>query len=99
MIIKSKALRDSARGEDCTLRLDACNFDPETTVLAHIPCGQKGVGLKGPDTLACYACANCHDILDSRAHGVIEEGDLLRAIAETHERLIRKGILTIKGMK
>lgn len=99
MIIKSKALRDSARGEDCTLRLDCCSFDPETTVLAHVPCGQKGIGMKGPDTIAVYACSACHDVLDGRANGEIDEGDLLRALADTHERLIRKGILTVKGMK
>lgn len=28
-------LRDSARGQECFVRLDCCNGNPETTVLAH----------------------------------------------------------------
>jgi len=100
MIIKSKVLRDAARGEDCTLRLDCCSFDSEQTVLAHLPTGRGGMGLKaGADTVAVFACMNCHDVLDGRAAGVIEEGDLLRALDDTHVILIRKGILTVKGMK
>ncbi|MGB9149942.1 MAG: nuclease domain-containing protein, partial [Burkholderiales bacterium] len=33
---KGKKLRQSARNQDCTLRFfTVCNYDPETTVLAH----------------------------------------------------------------
>ena len=47
MRVISQKLRDSARGQDCTLRLPGiCNFDSATTVLAHLPCGQKGMGMK-----------------------------------------------------
>lgn len=83
-------------GEDCTLRLPGiCNFDPATTVLCHIPCGQKGMGMKGPDTVAAFGCSSCHDVIDGRTPGEFEARDLLRAVAETHIRLIRMGLLKV----
>ena len=94
----SKKLRASANGQDCTVRLPGtCNFNPATTVLAHLPCGQKGMGMKGFDTVAVYACGACHDVLDGRAAGDIDWQDMPRAIAETREAVIRAGILTVKG--
>lgn len=99
MRIVSKKLRDSARGQECTVRLPGiCNWNPETTVLAHLPCGTRGVGMKGIDTVAVYACSSCHDAIDGRTKGAeIDWEDMPRAIAETHEALIRAGIMTIKG--
>jgi hypothetical protein len=101
MRVVSQKLRDSARGKDCTLRLvGVCNFDPATTVLAHLPCGQKGVGMKSPDNLAIYCCSACHDRLDFRVKGDdIDARDLLRALAETQADWIQSGLMTIKGMK
>ena len=99
MKVFSKKLRDSARDQDCTVRLPGtCNFDPATTVLAHIPCGQKGMGMKGFDTVAVFACSACHDVIDGRAQGEIDWPDIPRAIAETHEVLIRTRIMTVKGV-
>tara|TARA_Y100000310_G_scaffold340794_1_gene437792 strand:- start:2895 stop:3197 length:303 start_codon:yes stop_codon:yes gene_type:complete len=60
-----KKLRESARGEMCNLRIVAvCNFDPETTVLAHLDSQFKGMAMKGPDYLGVFACSNCHAALD-----------------------------------
>jgi len=100
MRVVSKKVRDSARGQDCTVRLPGvCNWNPETTVLAHLPCGQKGVGMKGFDTVAVYACSSCHDAIDDRNRAAeVDWKDLLRAVAETHEALIRGGLLKIKGV-
>ena len=37
MKVVSKKIRNSARGQDCALRIPGvCNFNPETTVLAHV---------------------------------------------------------------
>lgn len=99
MKVFSQKLRASANGQDCTVRLPGiCNFDPATTVLAHIPCGQKGMGMKGFDTVAVFACSACHDVIDGRAQGEIDWSDIPRAIAETHEVLIRTRIMTVKGV-
>lgn len=46
--IVSKKLRDSARGQDCALRLPGCRHNPEYTVLCHLPVGMRGVGMKSP---------------------------------------------------
>lgn len=66
--IRMKKLRDSARGAACLLAVPGvCNYDTETTVLAHIPShGSKGMGLKPHDCLAVAACSSCHDWLDGR---------------------------------
>ena len=81
----SKAWRNSAKGKDCTLRLDCCNRNPETTVLAHIRrFGWGGMASKPADFLALYACSDCHDVLDSRsADAPIGDDDILRALGET----------------
>lgn len=97
MRVESKKLRASARGQDCTLRLPGvCNGNPETTVLAHLPCGKKGMGMKSPDNMACFACSSCHDLLDGRAKGEIDWRDVLRALAETQSYWLREGLMTIK---
>lgn len=61
-------LRKEARGRDCQLRIPgACNFDPETTVLAHYRMsGTCGTGIKPADTQAAFSCSCCHDAVDGR---------------------------------
>lgn len=100
MIVKSQKLRDFARGRDCSVRAPGCQFSPETTVLAHLPCGHKGVGMKGPDTVAVLACVSCHDLIDGRRQGEQPSTrEILRAIAETHEQMIDAGVLVVKGLR
>jgi len=98
--VVSKQLRDSARGEMCTLRLIGCLPGTETVVLAHAPgTGTKGMGMKSIDICSCYACMNCHDIIDGRKRGEWDYRDIVRAMAETLMRFIEKGLITIKGSK
>lgn len=97
MKIVSKKLRDSARGQTCTLRLEGCGFDDGTVVLAHLPCGHKGVGMKSPDNMAVFACHNCHAIIDGPRRWEVPASDYLRALAETQLEWVRQGLLTIKG--
>ena len=100
MRIVSQKLRDSARGRDCTLRLPGvCNFNPETTVLAHLPCGQKGMGMKGPDLIAVFACSSCHDLVDGRTAGEVAAADLLRALAETQLTWLSEGAVKVQGLR
>jgi len=66
---KSTPVRRAARGRDCTLMLlGVCNRDPATTVLCHSNrlADGKGMGLKAPDSAACFGCSDCHDVLDGR---------------------------------
>lgn len=99
MRVVSKKIRNAARDQYCTLRLSECNFNTETTVLAHLPSGTKGMGMKGFDTIAVFACSNCHDSIDSRTSntGPIDWRDVTRALAETHAVLIQLNILEVKA--
>lgn len=100
--VKMTAIRRSARGEDCTMRIPGvCNHDPATTVLCHSNdlADGKGMGLKAPDTEAAYGCSACHDVLDGRRPRPVwmQRSQLLAffdvARALTKEILRRKGLL------
>lgn len=93
-------LRDYARGQECQVRLSGvCNFDPATTILAHLNMlGISGRGIKAPDLLACHACSECHRCIDSngQTHGL--ERDFVRlaffeAMARTQYKLIKDGVI------
>lgn len=99
---KMTPIRKAARGQDCTLRIPGvCNWNPETTVLAHSPFLEsgRGMGLKAPDTEACFACSACHDVLDRRVPGPAWmtpfklEGAFIGARNTTHEILKKKGLM------
>lgn len=66
---KRQSLRDSANGEECTVRIvGACNGRTDTTVLAHLPelVADRGMAIKGIDEAAAFACVCCHDVVDGR---------------------------------
>ncbi|ENY0908407.1 DUF1364 domain-containing protein [Serratia marcescens] len=64
---RSKALRDSARGQCCTLQISGiCNGNQETTVLCHLPSSTHGMGYKSDDYWAVFGCSSCHDVIDGR---------------------------------
>lgn len=98
---KCAAIRQSARGEDCTLRLECCNHDPATTVLAHLRFfGWAGMGQKPDDILAVFACSACHDAIDRRSMADVSLWgfeDLLRALGATLLRQKAKGLITMGG--
>lgn len=47
---------------------NVCNFNPETTVLAHGngSAAGKGIGAKSPDPIGAFCCSDCHDVIDGR---------------------------------
>lgn len=68
-VIRSKRIRDFARGMPCTVRGPMCNGNPETSVWAHSPfraAGGGGMAFKVSDVYGCVACLSCHDWLDGR---------------------------------
>ncbi|WP_416398100.1 nuclease domain-containing protein [Allohahella sp. A8] len=105
MRIQSKALRDSARGETCTLAIvGACQGNTETVVLAHLPDESHGMSRKSDDIAACFACADCHDVIDGRRHWPGTERNeeswyKARAMVRTWRRWIDMGLVTVKGVK
>lgn len=61
------AIRRSAKGEACQVRLPGCHHTTDTTVWAHIRRSwNAGVGMKPPDLHGTYACDRCHSLMDGR---------------------------------
>lgn len=100
-VIKSKKLRDSARGEDCSINIQGvCNYQPETSIMAHVPSpisGYKSSDLGG----AIICCSSCHDVIDRRV--INDEFELerdwyiLRAVQVTLNKLYEMGVISVKG--
>lgn len=96
------AITESARGEECQIRLwNVCNRNPETVVWAHAngSAAGKGIGMKSPDLLGAYACSACHDAYDRRTtpkHLTRAEVEL--AFHQGHQRslilLAQKGLIS-----
>ena len=92
-------LRKLALGQDCQVRIPGvCNFNPETTSLAHFRmAGTCGVGLKPSDWQASLACSACHDAVDMRVptQYTKDELDLMmcHGILRTHEHWRRIGVM------
>lgn len=99
--IRSNKIRQSARGEDCCLRIPGiCNGNPETTIFAHLPGSGNGMGTKSNDIHGVYACSSCHDWLDRRVKSDLEEWlnrheQALRALIETQIRIYEKGLIKV----
>jgi hypothetical protein len=96
-------IQKAARGPDSLVELaSGCNRDPSTVVLCHDNRTEsgKGMGLKAPDTAACFGCSSCHDVLDGRAPrppGLTLAALYARfdaAVEKTHAILRTKGLIT-----
>ncbi len=93
--IRSKKLRDAARGQRCVLNFpDICTYDAETTVLAHLHDETFGRGIKADDTSAVHACFACHTALDQHKTG-LDEASLYKTLLRGLQRTIRR--LTLSG--
>lgn len=91
--LKSKKIRQSSEGQHCTLRLPGiCDHDSSKVMLCHINSFRKGVGNKSHDIHAYYGCYSCHMKEEANEVGAI---DLLRAMIETQDILIQKGLIKI----
>lgn len=102
--MKSKQLRDSARGQECCFQIvGVCNFNPETTVLAHLPDESNGIGKKSDDISSAFACSSCHDAVDSRMKCDEYQGYKYfynnRAMVRTWRKWVDMGLIVIKGLK
>jgi len=99
------AIRNSARGELCSLHLDwCCNRNPETTVYAHV--GKHGSAKRNHDDEGVYACSSCHDAIDGRSNyfhsdnedqqrklHIVRDLCVRNALRETRLKLKAKGLL------
>lgn len=93
-------LRQSAKGQSCTLQLPCCNHNCETTILAHIRLGfNAGMGQKPNDLHALFACSDCHDFIDNRTKGEIDYKDILRGHLRTLDIWVKMGLVVVPSMK
>ena len=102
--IESKAIRNAANGELCTVQIAGiCRHSTETTVLAHLPDESGGMGRKSDDLSGVFACDLCHDCIDGRRPwgGEYEAREWYqrRAQVRTWRRLVELGIVSIKGVQ
>ena len=64
---KRQDIRDSARGEECLVRIPGvCRGGTEHTIWSHAPLGAagKGRGIKSLDIAGAYCCTACDAALD-----------------------------------
>lgn len=94
--IRSKAIRQAAKGENCTVNYPGCNYNPETTVFCHLDYlwAGKGKGLKSHD-IGFFGCSDCHKIYGDKKMND-EYFYILRAVILTLKRLIEMEIVTVK---
>jgi len=64
--MKSNKLRQSARDQECLVRIPGiCNHNPETVILAHVG-SESGTAMKCSDLEAAYCCSACHSAIDGQ---------------------------------
>jgi hypothetical protein len=97
-MIISKKLRESAKGQECTMQVaGVCNGNPETSVLAHIQVDGGIMGGKTDDISACISCSSCHEWLDQHRGSELDELFYTRrAMIRTHLFWIEKGLLVVR---
>lgn len=100
--MNTKKQLNSARGENCTIRLPfVCNGNPETTVAAHISGVRFGHGVGIKTKFFAHACSACHDVVDGRVprpKGLSQEFVKLahfEGVIETLSKLEEKGMVTL----
>lgn len=99
-MIRSKKIREAARGQDCTFNIAyVCNYDPSTTVLAHLPDESHGMGQKADDISAAFCCSACHDLADFRVGNAHYKENaefyMRRAMVRTWRKLIEMGVIKL----
>lgn len=88
-------LRKLAKGQECQVRIPGvCNFNNETTVLAHTPIkGTHGIGMKCPDLIGAWCCSNCHDVIDGRVKSRFSKEEIANM---KYEGMIRTQINVVR---
>lgn len=100
---RSPKLRNSAKGQSCTLRLFCCNGGGESAVLAHYPdgSGTGKMGGKSSDVSAGDSCFECHTVIDNRAeflkHYTMEDYWYFvhRSMVETLANRFERGLIKV----
>ncbi len=89
-------IRKSAWGQQCQVRIPGiCNFNPETTIHAHL--GGAGMGRKHSDIFGARCCSSCHDAADGRVNTEYTYDELalmfLEGVIRTQQQLLDEGLI------
>lgn len=101
--IRSQKLRRSAQGHPCTLRIPGvCNGSADTSILAHPPIANGGMGGKASDEAGAICCSDCHDAIDGRtAPWGLTEQEIYECWIRGHQETLtywrQMGLISIKG--
>lgn len=99
MSIEIQALRDTAKGAVCQVRIPGCKNERSTTVWAHSDAGAhgKGMSLKADDIMGMHSCGFCHEQLPKLKRAAREMVEAV-AILRTWAVLWRAGVIgMLKG--
>ena len=78
---------------------EICNYNPDTTVLAHINIIGGKMGGKETDISSCFCCSSCHAWLDQNKGSELDRYFYTRrAMIRTWEKWIETGLIAIKGV-
>ena len=93
-------ITDSARHENCTIRLgQVCNHNPETTVFCHISGVRFGHGMGIKTKFGAYGCSSCHDAIDGRVKSGYSDVELKNAhyqgVLETLAIMNERGLIKL----
>jgi hypothetical protein len=97
-VYRNPALLRLARGQNCTLMLHhGGGHDPATVVSAHSNSAihHKAKSQKASDAYICWACVNCHTVLD-QGHNMTraeKERAFANAMRETRHQMFVKGLI------
>jgi len=81
-----------ARGQNCQIRLECCNHNPETTVLCHFRLiGISGMGIKPPSLLGAWGCSACHSYVDTHKDAETQLS-FAKGVLRTIAALIEDGV-------
>lgn len=98
MMIRSRKITQSARGERCTMFAPGCTGGGLDTVLCHsnMQVHGKGKSIKAHDIFSFYGCSHCHWWYDNGpAPKEEKQSYLLPAMARTQIRLVEKGLILV----
>lgn len=101
MSVVSQKLRDSARGQLCTMRLVCSGGTTDTTILAHLRTpGAAGGAQKPDDWHAVFACSHCHTEMDTKGYEWPDlESYMLDALRRTQRIWWEMGLLKVPETK
>lgn len=101
MTVRSTKIRESARDEECLVRIPGvCSFDPAKTIASHYrgSAGGKGLSHKASDLCVAYCCTACDMVYDGqhKPPAGMTKADIDLMWCQGHLRTLRK--LEQKGL-